>query len=151
MLPIEIGLHSTEKVTDLKGVDVYASLKKIRLQGSFTILYYYYLYYMFKLARSREWVMSYRSYLLSSSWPKLDLSRETWLEEFDGHISENLAMERCQVSQQSLLHAAAQEGLHVLCQELLSAAKLRGRRKASSKLQKFNFVSRRIPGSSLFL
>jgi len=72
------------------------------------------------------------------------------LEEFDGHISENLAMERCQVSQQSLLHAAAQEGLHVLCQELLSAAKLRGRRKASSKLQKFNFVSRRIPGSSLF-
>lgn len=33
---------------------------------------------MFKLARSREWVMSYRSYLLSSWWPKLDLSRETW-------------------------------------------------------------------------
>lgn len=30
------------------------------------------------------------------------------------------------VSQQSLLHAAAQEGLHVLCHELLSAAKQRG-------------------------
>lgn len=66
MLPIEIRLHSTETVIDLKEVDVYASLKKIRLPGSFTILYYYYLYYMFKLARSREWVMSYRSYLLSS-------------------------------------------------------------------------------------
>ena len=72
-------IHSTEKVIDLKGVDVYASLKKIRLPGSFTILYYYYLYYMFKLARSRrEWVMSYRSYLLSSWWPKLDVPRETW-------------------------------------------------------------------------
>jgi hypothetical protein len=31
-----------------------------------------------------------------------------------------------EVSQQSLLHAAAQEGLHVLCHELLSAAKQRG-------------------------
>lgn len=30
------------------------------------------------------------------------------------------------VSQQSLLHAAAQEGLHVLCHELLTAAKQRG-------------------------
>eukprot|EP00913_Durusdinium_trenchii_P008696 g8169.t1 len=30
------------------------------------------------------------------------------------------------VSQQSLLHAAAQEGLHSLCHELLAAAKLRG-------------------------
>ena len=52
-----------------------------------------------------------------------------WFSDFPMDLPMTFRRRRAfvaQVSQQRLLHAAAQEGLHVLCHELLTAAKQRG-------------------------